>query len=358
MKLLFVVGARPNFMKVAPIIHAVRKRDPSIQQFLVHTGQHFDTKMSDIFFEELELPAPDEHLGVSGGSHAEQTARIMLAFEPILLRLKPDWLVVVGDVNSTAACSLVASKLRIRIAHVEAGLRSGDMTMPEEVNRRVTDAISSLLLTPSRDGDENLLREGADPSRIHFVGNVMIDSLIKMLPLAERRSILRQFDLEREEYVLATLHRPSNVDCLETLQGLIRALVRISEDRTVLFPVHPRTRNKLHQLGVVIPETLRLMEPLGYLDFLCLMRRGKAVVTDSGGVQEETTYLGVPCLTVRLNTERPITITEGTNQLVAPNESALVESWKNVRGSNGQDRRIPELWDGHAAERVTDVILA
>lgn len=356
MKLLFVVGARPNFMKVAPILRAVAERDSNVQQILVHTGQHFDAKMSDVFFDELGLPTPDEHLGISGGSHAEQTARIMLAFEPILLKHRPNWLVVVGDVNSTVACSLVATKLRVKIAHVEAGLRSGDMSMPEEVNRRITDAISDLLLTPSPDGDANLLTEGVSQEKIICVGNVMIDSLVRALPTIERQTTLTDLLLNGSEYVLATLHRPSNVDNAEMLSQLIGAINVIAQTQTVLFPAHPRTRQRLHDAGINVDGNVRLMDPLGYFDFMAVMRSAKAVITDSGGVQEETTYLGVPCLTVRPNTERPITIDQGTNRLVTPGREPLLEAWTQLV-ADPPTKRCPALWDGRAAHRIAEALL-
>ncbi|MCO8121965.1 UDP-N-acetylglucosamine 2-epimerase (non-hydrolyzing) [Stieleria sp. TO1_6] len=356
MKILSVVGARPNFMKIAPIMRAIQAASPETQQTLVHTGQHFDEKMSDVFFRELELPKPDEHLGVSGGSHAVQTARIMLEFEPILEKHRPDWLVVVGDVNSTVACSLVASKIGIPIAHVEAGLRSRDNTMPEEINRKITDAISDLLLTPSPDGDANLIAEGVDRDRIVCVGNVMIDSLIRALPKIEASKILSELELTAGNYVLATLHRPSNVDDPQMLAQLIKALNQISASLPIVFPVHPRTRARLEAENIELADGIKMVDPLGYFDFMALMRSAKVVMTDSGGVQEETTYLGVTCLTVRPNTERPITIDEGTNRLVQPGTETLLEAWKEVE-ANPPQRRCPELWDGKAAERIAARLL-
>ncbi|QDV83008.1 non-hydrolyzing UDP-N-acetylglucosamine 2-epimerase [Planctomycetes bacterium TBK1r] len=351
MKILSVVGARPNFMKIAPIMRALDSYGDRVQQTLVHTGQHFDEKMSDIFFRELELPKPHEHLGVSGGSHAVQTARIMLEFEPVILKHRPDWLVVVGDVNSTVACSLVASKIGVPIAHVEAGLRSRDNTMPEEINRKVTDAISDLLLTPSPDGDANLIAEGVSPDRIHCVGNVMIDSLIRALPKIEQSEILSTLGLTAGEFVLATLHRPSNVDDPEMLAELIAALNEISESLPIVFPVHPRTLARLETENITVADKINMVDPLGYFDFMALMKSANVVLTDSGGVQEETTYLGVTCLTVRPNTERPITIDEGTNRLVQPGKDTLLAAWKEVQ-STPPERRCPALWDGKAAERI------
>lgn len=322
-----------------------------VEQTLVHTGQHFDEKMSDVFFRELELPKPDEHLGVSGGSHAIQTARVMIEFEPILLKHQPDWLVVVGDVNSTVACSLVASKIGVPIAHVEAGLRSRDNTMPEEINRKVTDAISDLLLTPSPDGDANLIAEGVSPDRIHCVGNVMIDSLIRALPKIRQSEILSNLDLTAGNYVLATLHRPSNVDDPKMLRELIGALNEIAESLPIVFPVHPRTRARREAEQIRVSDKIQMVDPLGYFDFMRLMQSAKVVMTDSGGVQEETTYLGVTCLTVRPNTERPITIDEGTNRLVQPGKETLLAAWKEVE-ANPPERKCPSLWDGKAAERI------
>ncbi|WP_182864992.1 non-hydrolyzing UDP-N-acetylglucosamine 2-epimerase [Stieleria mannarensis] len=350
-KILSVVGARPNFMKIAPIMRALDAYGSDVQQTLVHTGQHFDEKMSDVFFRELELPKPDEHLGVSGGSHAVQTARIMLEFEPVILKHRPDWLVVVGDVNSTVACSLVASKIGVPIAHVEAGLRSRDNTMPEEINRKVTDAISDLLLTPSPDGDANLIAEGVPADRIHCVGNVMIDSLIRALPKIEQSEILSTLGLTAGDFVLATLHRPSNVDDPRMLGELIAALNEVAATLPVVFPVHPRTRSRLQTEGIELADGIRMVDPLGYFDFMGLMRSAKVVMTDSGGVQEETTYLGVTCLTVRPNTERPITISEGTNRLVQPGKDTLLAAWNEVQ-ADPPKRNCPKLWDGKAAERI------
>jgi UDP-N-acetylglucosamine 2-epimerase (non-hydrolysing) len=356
MKILSVVGARPNFMKIAPIIRAIRSQAPDVPQTLVHTGQHFDEKMSDVFFRELGLPKPDEHLGVSGGSHAQQTARIMLEFEPVLERHQPDWLVVVGDVNSTLACSLVASKMGIPIAHVEAGLRSRDNTMPEEINRKITDTISDLLLTPSPDGTQNLVAEGIDEERIICVGNVMIDSLVQALPKIESNPVVAEMGLSVSGYVLATLHRPSNVDQPAMLRELVAALNEVASSLPVIFPVHPRTRARLSSEGVSLSEGIQLVDPLGYFDFMALMKSAAVVITDSGGVQEETTFLGVTCLTVRPNTERPITIDQGTNRLVQPGRDTLLTAWKEVR-QNPPAKRCPELWDGKAAERIADQLL-
>ncbi|MGH9494568.1 MAG: non-hydrolyzing UDP-N-acetylglucosamine 2-epimerase [Candidatus Sulfotelmatobacter sp.] len=362
MHILHVVGARPNFMKAAPVLRALgaypEARQAKMRQTLVHTGQHYDTAMSDVFFEELEMPAPDFNLGVGSGSQAQQTAAVMSAIEPVLLRQKPDLVLVYGDVNSTIAAALVCSKLGIRIGHVEAGLRSGDRTMPEEINRLVTDQLSDLLFTPSIDGDENLLREGISPARIHRIGNVMIDTLVRLLPRAEE-----EFPAGiAQPYALVTLHRPSNVDDLPWLQEMLAALAGLSAHLTVVFPVHPRTRERLNGLSspVVNNERFRLTEPLPYLQFLSLQQRATMVITDSGGIQEETTFLGVPCLTVRENTERPITIKQGTNQLVGRNLKKLRSAAEEIlRGSHqqGQKRTSVPLWDGRAAERIAQIIV-
>jgi UDP-N-acetylglucosamine 2-epimerase (non-hydrolysing) len=309
LKILHVVGARPNFPKIAPIMAAMAEQPRRFNQRLVHTGQHYDERMSAIFFRDLALPQPDIYLGVGSGSHTQQTARIMLAFEEVVLQEQPDWVVVVGDVNSTVACTLVCAKLGIKVAHVEAGLRSFDRTMPEEINRVVTDHLADLLFTPSPDADEQLLREGIAPERIRFVGNVMIDSLIAALPLAATRPILAQLGLQPQQYALVTLHRPANVDDPAAFAGIVAALQTIAATMPLVFPVHPRTRQRIADFGLNVAEGagLHLIEPQGYLDFLQLTQHARLVLTDSGGLQEETTFLGVPCLTLRPNTERPIT---------------------------------------------------
>ena len=359
MHILHVVGARPNFMKAAPVLRALSSR-PGVRQTLVHTGQHYDAAMSDVFFQQLEMPQPDRNLGVGSGTHAQQTAAVMVALEPVLLELKPDLVLVYGDVNSTVAAALVCSKLAIRVGHVEAGLRSRDRSMPEEINRLLTDQLSDLLFTPSPDGDENLLREGIDSSRIHRVGNVMIDTLIRLLPRTQQ---YLPADLP-SPYALVTLHRPSNVDDLPWLSDLLATLADLSAQLTVIFPVHPRTRQRLEALGSEQPSRaqLRLVEPLPYLEFLALQRHAALVITDSGGIQEETTFLNVPCLTVRENTERPITITMGTNQLVGRDLKKLRSAAKEILQRSGQTNakldtaRVP-LWDGHAAERIAQIIV-
>ena len=327
----------------------------AIRTTLVHTGQHYDSVMSDVFFDELGLRQPDQHLGTGSGSHAEQTARVMLAFEPLLDDLAPDWVVVVGDVNSTLACALVTAKSTARLAHVEAGLRSGDWTMPEEVNRVVTDRISDLLLAPSADGVDNLRAEGVPANDIELVGNVMIDSLIANRGRALGRNTAVGLGLEPGHYGLVTLHRPANVDSDEVLAGLLGALGRIATDLPLLFPAHPRTRANIERHGC--PPGLTLIEPTGYLDFISLQATATMVLTDSGGVQEETAALGVPCLTLRENTERPITITEGTNILVGLDPDEIVATAAAVV-ANPPLPRCPALWDGHAGERVADAILA
>lgn len=358
-RILHVVGARPNFMKAAPIIREMAKYPNEFEQMLVHTGQHYDANMSQVFFDELELPKPNINLEVGSGSHAAQTAQVMLRFEPVLLEYKPDWVVVPGDVNSTMACTLVASKLGFKVAHIEAGLRSFDRTMPEEINRLVTDQLADLLFTPSRDADAHLQHEGIPAEKIHFVGNVMIDTLIRLLPKAADRwsALQQQFGLS-ESYILVTLHRPSNVDDPAILAEFIAALTEISRRIQVVFPVHPRTCSRIVRLGITLPtNNFLLIEPLGYLDFLALEAHASLVLTDSGGVQEETTYLNIPCLTARPNTERPATINHGTNQLVKSSKSAIIKEIKaHLSCYQKAEKRLPELWDGRSAERITYIL--
>src|SRR5687768_6571665 len=346
MKLLHVVGARPNFPKLAPVHRAGRAID-GIQQIVVHTGQHYDEGLSGAFFRDLDIPEPDINLGVGSGSHAEQTARIMERIAPVLERERPDWVIVYGDVNSTVAATLVASKLGLRTAHVEAGLRSGDRTMPEEINRLVTDRLADLLLTPSRDADEMLRREGEPEAEIVFVGNVMIDTLFHALGAARRTGFRDGLGINGDA-VVVTLHRPSNVDVPLRLSGLVTALESVAEERPVVFPIHPRTQARLAASGLRFSR-VRAMPPVGYLEMLDLVAGAYAVITDSGGLQEETTALGVPCLTVRENTERPVTITEGTNQL-APDPAALPRLVRSLSRSATPPR--PEGWDGRAGERI------
>ncbi len=352
MNILHVVGARPNFMKAAPVIGALRSA-PIVKQHLVHTGQHYDPNMSQIFFEQLGLPRPDFNLEVGSGTHAQQTAEIMVRFEKLLLEDKPDLLLVYGDVNSTIATALVASKMGIRVGHVEAGLRSWDRTMPEEINRVLTDQISDLFFTPSADGDINLKREGIGPEKIFLVGNVMIDTLVRLLDKAAEPCIPGR----QEHFVLVTLHRPSNVDDRRMLADLWRALQRISEKTQVLFPIHPRTRRRLAEYGLPEPGPgLILTEPLGYFEFLWLQRHATAVVTDSGGIQEETTYLQIPCLTMRENTERPITVEMGTNILVGQDTRRLEAAVERILNGKGKKGAVPPLWDGLAGERIAAIL--
>lgn len=350
MHILHVVGARPNFMKAAPVLHALRRR-LGVRQTLVHTGQHYDRNLSDVFFSQLEIPVPDVNLGVGSGTHARQTADIMSGIEPVLVERKPDMVLVYGDVNSTVAAALVCSKLRIPVAHVEAGLRSFDRTMPEEVNRIVTDRLADVLFTPSEDGDENLLREGVAPEKIHRVGNVMIDSLVRLLPAA----IQCPMNGLPDRFALVTLHRPSNVDDSETLKSILESLLTVNEQLDVVFPVHPRTRTRIAQFGIGI-EKLHLLEPVPYIEFLALQRRAMVVITDSGGIQEETTYLQVPCLTVRSNTERPITVTMGTNILVGQDSRKLAFELSAILEGRAKRGSVPPLWDGKAGDRIADVL--
>lgn len=362
LKVLNIVGARPNFMKIAPLVHAMTERADAITQRLIHTGQHYDFNLSDAFFRDLDVLPPHINLDVGSGSHSEQTAKIMLAFERVVEDQRPDWVMVVGDVNSTLACSLVAVKMGVRVAHVEAGLRSFDRTMPEEINRLLTDAIADLLLTPSSDADENLAREGISAEKIKLVGNVMIDSLVENLTKASRSDILKYLDLDKMSYGVVTLHRPACVDHPSALKGVFGALCEISRELPLIFPVHPRTRSRMEEFGLDPTAqsggALRLIEPLGYLDFLHLYRNSKIVLTDSGGIQEETTYLGIPCLTLRENTERPITVTLGTNRLVGLDPRAILESAREVlTGTSEHGHGIPPLWDGHAAPRIVKALL-
>lgn len=356
-RILHVVGARPNFMKIAPVMRELAKYPLDFTQALVHTGQHYDLDMSQVFFDDLELPRPDVNLEVGSGSQAWQTAQVMLRFEPVVLEHRPDWVIVVGDVNSTLGCALVCGKLGIRVAHVEAGLRSFDRTMPEEINRLLTDQIADLLLTPSLDANANLLREGITPAKICFVGNVMIDTLVRLLPKAEQRWPRLRQRLDPDRYALVTLHRPANVDHPTTLAEIISALTEISRRIPVLFPAHPRTRKRLGESGLSSGSPhLRLIEPLGYLDFLALMTHADFVLTDSGGVQEETTYLGIPCLTIRPNTERPITVTIGTNCLVESKHEALIAAAQAALNGGWKRGAVPDLWDGMAAQRIVRAI--
>jgi UDP-N-acetylglucosamine 2-epimerase (non-hydrolysing) len=322
-----------------------------VKQTLIHTGQHYDTNMSDVFFQQLEIPAPDVNLGVGSGSHALQTAEIMSRFEPIVIERKPDMVLVYGDVNSTVAAALVCSKLLIPVGHVEAGLRSRDRTMPEEINRLVTDQLADILFTPSVDGDENLEREGIARDKIHFVGNVMIDSLVRLLPAA----VALKMNGLPDRYVLVTLHRAANVDDDKTLKGILGALLELNSQLKVVFPVHPRTRKRIADFGFEVSQ-LDLREPLPYIEFLALQRRATLVLTDSGGIQEETTYLKVPCLTLRNNTERPVTVTMGTNTLVGQDGTTLRAELAKIMAGKQKHGSVPPLWDGRAGERIADIL--
>jgi UDP-N-acetylglucosamine 2-epimerase (non-hydrolysing) len=336
-------------VKAAGVLRALRER--GIRQTLVHTGQHYDPNLSDVFFEQLKIPQPDVNLGVGSGSHAAQTAEIMRRFEPVLLDSRPDMTLVYGDVNSTVAAALVCAKLLVPVGHVEAGLRSFDRTMPEEINRIVTDRLSDVLFTPSKDADTNLLREGVPKERIYFVGNVMIDSLVQLLPVA--RSFPQNGFPDR--FALVTLHRPSNVDDPATLKEIVRCLTTVNEELEIVFPVHPRTRQRIAEFGIDAPS-LRLIDPLPYIEFLSLQSRATVVITDSGGIQEETTYLGVPCLTLRPNTERPITVTMGTNVLVADDRALLHSELSKILAGNPKQGTKPPLWDGQAGERIAHIL--
>lgn len=354
-KILLVAGARPNFMKVAPLLQELQKHPEMFEGLLIHTGQHYDADMSQIFFQDLELPQPDRFLGVGSGSHAEQTARVMMAFEQVCIEERPDLVVVVGDVNSTMACAITAKKLCIAVAHVEAGLRSRDWMMPEEINRVVTDSISDLLFTPSRDADENLLREGIAEKRIHFVGNIMIDCLLAQLPKTEGRDTLQRFGVETNKYAILTLHRPSNVDDPEVFRGIVDVMIELSQELPIVWPVHPRSRKMLKRLSLSNCR-LRLVDPIGYLDMLTLSRDARVILTDSGGLQEEATVLGVPCITLRQNTERPVTVEAGANRVVGNHPDGIRTAVHAVLNDKRRNIRIPELWDGKAAARITDVL--
>jgi len=353
-QIIHVIGARPNFMKVAPVVRALDACS-SIRQILVHTGQHYDFSMSDIFFQELGIRPPDFNLRVGSASHARQTADIMTRLEPVLLEQKPRLVLVYGDVNSTLAAALVCSKLGIPVGHVEAGLRSFDRSMPEEVNRLLTDQLADFLFTPSQDGNHNLAREGIPGCKIHLVGNVMIDTLLRMLPKAQEQVPVGL----PERYLLVTLHRPSNVDDLPWLAGMIRTLEAVAKRTPVLFPVHPRTQQRLAEAGIAHYRNngVRLMEPLPYIEFLALQTRAAAVITDSGGIQEETTFLGIPCLTLRENTERPVTVALGTNLLVGRDLDRLGACTQKILEGQHKAGQVPPLWDGHAAERIARIII-
>jgi UDP-N-acetylglucosamine 2-epimerase (non-hydrolysing) len=363
LKVIIVAGARPNFMKVAPIVAAMKRRRAEFQTLLVHTGQHYDEAMSSSFFRELEIPEPDVHLEIGSASHAQQTAAIMSAFEPVVIRERPDWVIVVGDVNSTLACALVCAKLGIKVAHVEAGLRSRDRTMPEEINRLLTDQIADLLLTPSADADENLRAEGIPTERIKFVGNIMIDSLFGQLDRARHSTARADLGLADREYAVLTLHRPSNVDEPAAFGRIIEALAEIARRLPIVFPAHPRTRKMIAELGLTdrieSNKNLIVIDPIGYLDFLQLLSGARLVLTDSGGIQEETTVLGIPCVTLRENTERPITVEMGTNIIAGTRSEDIIKAALGAL-DNPPDRsapRVPPLWDGLTADRILEALM-
>lgn len=362
-KIILVAGARPNFMKVAPIIHAIQRHNAlpgqqhRIEFSLVHTGQHYDENMSQVFFRQLGIPAPDVNLEVGSGSHAAQTANVMLKFEPVCLDKRPDWVVVVGDVNSTVACTLVAAKLGIKVAHVEAGLRSFDRTMPEELNRLVTDALADLLLTPSSDANENLKKEGIPNSKIRLVGNVMIDALVANLPQARRSEIMARVGVKKRSFVYVTLHRPSNVDSPDCLRRIMEVIGNLAARIPVVFPIHPRTRKMLGWLDGTTPDnpSLIIIDPIGYHDSLCLTENARLVLTDSGGLQEESTFFRTPCLTLRPNTERPVTITLGSNRLTSVN--SLSEDLEVVLRGHTRLGEVPPLWDSSTAQRIVQSLV-
>jgi UDP-N-acetylglucosamine 2-epimerase (non-hydrolysing) len=358
LKIAAVVGARPNFVKIAPIVAELRTR-PEASVTLIHTGQHYDAPMSDAFFANLELPDPDVNLHVQASSATAQVAEIMLRLEPVLAKARPDIVLVVGDVNSTLAGALTAAKMGFRLAHVEAGLRSFDWTMPEEINRVLTDSVSDFLFTTEQTANENLAREGVRPEQIHFVGNVMIDTLFRYRERARESSIVERLGVQPRGYSLLTLHRPSNVDAEETLIPLLGVIARIQSESPVVFPVHPRTRRQLERVNGHMPAmtNLHLVDPLPYLDFLQLMTHASCVLTDSGGIQEETTALGIPCLTLRRNTERPITASRGTNRVVGVEPEAIYDHWRRAVEGRWPAGELPELWDGKAAQRIVQVLV-
>ncbi len=362
LKVINVAGARPNFMKVAPIVAAMNRRAGEFRQVLVHTGQHYDAAMSDAFFRDLEIPEPDIDLGVGSGSHAVQTAGVIQAFEPYVISEKPDWVLVVGDVNSTVACALVCAKLGVKVAHVEAGLRSRDRSMPEEINRVLTDQIADLLLTPSADANANLRTEGIPESKIRMVGNVMIDSLNANLARANQSTILKDLNLDGQDYATLTLHRPSNVDEQEALARILKALEQIARRIPIIFPAHPRTRKMIAEMGLAQRfekvSGLTMIDPAGYLDFLKLMSSARLVLTDSGGIQEETTVLGIPCITLRENTERPITVEMGTNTIAGTDTEKIISAAERALAQppDKSNLRIPPLWDGKSADRILDAL--
>lgn len=359
MKLTLIAGARPNFMKIAPIIHAIKNAQQvgkKIEYRLVHTGQHYDQKMSETFFQELNIPEPDVNLGCGGGTQAEQTAAIMVAFEKELLANPTDLVVVVGDVTSTMACSIVAKKMNTKVAHVEAGIRSWDLTMPEEINRMVTDALADYFFTTTELANKNLKNIGAADNQIFFVGNVMIDTLLANQHRFEKPAIFEQLDLKEKEYLMLTLHRPANVDEADKLKSLMAEIVSNINNLPVIFPIHPRTAKIFTDLGIKA-DNLHIVDPMGYLEFNYMVKHSKAVITDSGGITEETTVMGVPCITLRDNTERPETITIGTNELIGTNPEAIKPTLENLFAGKWKEGGVPELWDGNAAERIVDKLI-
>lgn len=360
LKVISVVGARPNFMKVAPIHRAFARYSDSVEHHIVHTGQHYDAAMSDAFFRDLEMPEPSVFLGVGSGSHAVQTAKIMVEFEKVCLDMRPDLVIVVGDVNSTIGCTLTAAKLGIATAHVEAGLRSFDRTMPEEINRIATDSICDWWFTTESSGTQHLLAAGCPPERVFFVGNTMIDSLHYALPNAESSNILLELHLGNKTYCLVTLHRPSNVDDAQQLRFLLETFAELAPQRNIVFPMHPRTRKNVETFGLeslaAVPG-VHLIEPQGYISFLALMKNADFVLTDSGGIQEETTALGVPCLTLRTTTERPVTCELGTNILIPPTQENIRSAISTMLTSERKTGIVPPLWDGKAAERIAEIIV-
>jgi len=357
--IISVVGARPNFMKIAPFMEEIAKYPEDFRVKLVDTGQHYDYEMSKIFFEDLSLPPPDYYLGVGSGSHAEQTAKIMLEFERVLKKENPDLVVVVGDVNSTLACALTSAKLGIEVAHIEAGLRSFDRSMPEEINRQITDILSNWLFTPSEDANENLRKEGISSDKIFFVGNIMIDTLIKYKEKAKENKIKEKLNL-KNDYVLLTLHRPENVDIKENLEMLLSAIEGLQKRLSIVYPIHPRTKNKIKEFGlngkIEVIANLIITPPLSYIEFLRLMMSARLVLTDSGGIQEETTFLGIPCLTLRKNTERPITVKMGTNIVVKKDYNSIIEEGLKILNGNTKKGEIPPLWDGKTRERIIEIL--
>lgn len=364
LKIINVVGARPNFMKIAPLIDAMNRFPDEIEHLLVHTGQHYDLKMSKAFFEDLGIPRPDIDLEVGSGTHAEQTGRVMMAFEKVCREIAPDLVVVVGDVNSTMACTITAKKFGIQVAHVEAGLRSGDMAMPEEINRLCTDVLCDYLFTTDVLADRNLIREGVPEEKIHFVGNVMIDTLLKHSEKASQLEFPEGLEVTSGEYAVLTLHRPSNVDDRDTLEGVLEALARVSEHLPIIFPIHPRTEKMVQQFGLEhylqnagASCGFRLIDPVGYLDFLHLNMNAKMILTDSGGIQEEATVLGVPCITLRFNTERPITCEMGTNVIVGNRKKDILSAVDKVLSEKDRKYQVPDRWDGKAADRIVQVLL-